>query len=310
MEDDGLPVLPGFREIAQRRRRVIDELAGARRAAGLSQTEVAARVTRSRWWPGSSPARSTRGCPRCNGTRPRSARSWSWAYGGPSSARRERASQTAPRIGRAGRAGNRSRVQAGCPGRTSPEPAPPGRSATSTRDNLADQLWRRRVVLLSGRLDFPTAEAVIGRILLADADGPEPIRLHVHCPDGELDAAVVLAETLQLVQGPGDRGGQRLDRRAGRGGVRGGQDPAGAPERRFAFAEPRAAFHGRGSRIAAELELQAQQYGPAGDDRRGDRARKAGELARRTWPGRAGSCRRRRGELRLGLVHEIVARGG
>jgi len=44
MEDDGLPVLPGFREIAQRRRRVIDELTGARRDAGLSQTEVAARM--------------------------------------------------------------------------------------------------------------------------------------------------------------------------------------------------------------------------------------------------------------------------
>lgn len=44
MGDDGLPVLPGFREIAQRRRRVIGELAGARRAAGLSQTEVAARM--------------------------------------------------------------------------------------------------------------------------------------------------------------------------------------------------------------------------------------------------------------------------
>jgi predicted transcriptional regulator len=44
MEEDELPVLPGFREIAQRRRRVIGELAGARRAAGLSQTEVAARM--------------------------------------------------------------------------------------------------------------------------------------------------------------------------------------------------------------------------------------------------------------------------
>jgi predicted transcriptional regulator len=42
--DDGLPVLPGFREIALRRRAVIAELAGARRAAGLSQTEVAARM--------------------------------------------------------------------------------------------------------------------------------------------------------------------------------------------------------------------------------------------------------------------------
>jgi predicted transcriptional regulator len=44
MKDDELPVLPGFREIAQRRRQVIGELAGARRAAGLSQTEVAARM--------------------------------------------------------------------------------------------------------------------------------------------------------------------------------------------------------------------------------------------------------------------------
>jgi transcriptional regulator with XRE-family HTH domain len=44
MGEDDLPILPGFREIAQRRRRVIDELAGARRAAGLSQTEVAARM--------------------------------------------------------------------------------------------------------------------------------------------------------------------------------------------------------------------------------------------------------------------------
>lgn len=45
MEDDGLPVFPGFREIALRRRRqVIDELAAARREASLSQTEVAARM--------------------------------------------------------------------------------------------------------------------------------------------------------------------------------------------------------------------------------------------------------------------------
>jgi predicted transcriptional regulator len=44
MGEDELPILPGFREIAQRRRRVIGELAGARRAAGLSQTEVAARM--------------------------------------------------------------------------------------------------------------------------------------------------------------------------------------------------------------------------------------------------------------------------
>jgi transcriptional regulator with XRE-family HTH domain len=44
-----LPLLPGFREMALRRmagdrRRLVTELAGQRQSAGLSQTEVAARM--------------------------------------------------------------------------------------------------------------------------------------------------------------------------------------------------------------------------------------------------------------------------
>lgn len=43
-----LPVFPGLRELAERRRRgVIDELAAARREEGLSQTVVAARMETS-----------------------------------------------------------------------------------------------------------------------------------------------------------------------------------------------------------------------------------------------------------------------
>jgi predicted transcriptional regulator len=43
-----LPVFPGLREAAERRRRgLIDELAAARRAQGLSQTVVAARMETS-----------------------------------------------------------------------------------------------------------------------------------------------------------------------------------------------------------------------------------------------------------------------
>jgi predicted transcriptional regulator len=38
------PVLPGFREMAQRRQRLLAELVAQRQAAGLSQTEVAARM--------------------------------------------------------------------------------------------------------------------------------------------------------------------------------------------------------------------------------------------------------------------------
>jgi ribosome-binding protein aMBF1 (putative translation factor) len=48
-EAGGLPLLPGFREMAIRRmsaerRRLVGELAEQRRTAGLSQTEVAARM--------------------------------------------------------------------------------------------------------------------------------------------------------------------------------------------------------------------------------------------------------------------------
>ncbi|MFL6088097.1 MAG: helix-turn-helix domain-containing protein [Mycobacterium sp.] len=50
--DHSLPVLPGFREMAMRRmsaerRRLVTDLTAQRRAAGLSQTEIAARMRTS-----------------------------------------------------------------------------------------------------------------------------------------------------------------------------------------------------------------------------------------------------------------------
>jgi transcriptional regulator with XRE-family HTH domain len=41
---DGLPVFPGFREMAESRRRLLGELTSQRQSLGLSQTEVAARM--------------------------------------------------------------------------------------------------------------------------------------------------------------------------------------------------------------------------------------------------------------------------
>jgi transcriptional regulator with XRE-family HTH domain len=43
----GLPVFPGFREMAESRRRLLAELVDQRRSLGLSQTEVAARMRTS-----------------------------------------------------------------------------------------------------------------------------------------------------------------------------------------------------------------------------------------------------------------------
>jgi transcriptional regulator with XRE-family HTH domain len=38
------PVFPGFKEMADRRRALVDDLVGRRMASGLSQTQVAARM--------------------------------------------------------------------------------------------------------------------------------------------------------------------------------------------------------------------------------------------------------------------------
>ncbi|MDP8962212.1 MAG: helix-turn-helix domain-containing protein [Actinomycetota bacterium] len=44
LEEQQLPPFPGFREMAERRRRVIGQLVAARHEQGLSQTVVAARM--------------------------------------------------------------------------------------------------------------------------------------------------------------------------------------------------------------------------------------------------------------------------
>jgi ATP-dependent protease ClpP protease subunit len=99
------------------------------------------------------------------------------------------------------------------PGPPRPDPVPPTVvHLDPRREELAEQLWRRRVVLLSGRLDGPAAEAAVGRILLADADGPDPIQLHVHCQDIDFRDGRVLSATeardLGLVHEIVTRGGQ------------------------------------------------------------------------------------------------------
>jgi predicted transcriptional regulator len=44
---DDQPILPGFREMAERRRQLLADLVSRRQSAGLSQTEVAARMRTS-----------------------------------------------------------------------------------------------------------------------------------------------------------------------------------------------------------------------------------------------------------------------
>jgi ATP-dependent Clp protease protease subunit len=65
---------------------------------------------------------------------------------------------------------------------------------------LREQLFERRIVLITGRLDDDAAAKAAAALLALDAGGDRPIELHLDSPDGALGAAFVLidkAETLR-----------------------------------------------------------------------------------------------------------------
>src|SRR4051794_941827 len=91
-----------------------------------------------------------------------------------------------------------------------PEPAPePARRLPmivtpldNPADDVATQLLDRRILLLTGRLDHDAAELAAARLLLLDERGREPITMHVGSPAADLDAALTVIGTLDLVRSP------------------------------------------------------------------------------------------------------------
>jgi ATP-dependent Clp protease protease subunit len=73
------------------------------------------------------------------------------------------------------------------------QPGDPGRP--SVRDRLFDQ----RVVFLWGRLDDALASQLAIELMTLDADGDDPIQLHIDCPGGTLDAALALIDVIDLL---------------------------------------------------------------------------------------------------------------
>ena len=64
--------------------------------------------------------------------------------------------------------------------------------------DLASRLLDRRIVLVGGHLDERRATEAAARIMLLDGSGDEPIEFVVACPDGDLLAAMALADTVEL----------------------------------------------------------------------------------------------------------------
>jgi ATP-dependent Clp protease protease subunit len=65
--------------------------------------------------------------------------------------------------------------------------------------DLQDRLLERRIVLAGGVLDEGTANELVARLMFLDGAGDEPIELRYSCHDGELGAAIALADTVELL---------------------------------------------------------------------------------------------------------------
>jgi ATP-dependent Clp protease protease subunit len=123
-------------------------------------------------------------------------------------------------------------------------------------EGLGARLLERRIVLVGGFLDAANANQAAAQVMLLDGTGDEPIELHMSCPDGDLDSASMLADTIDLVGVP-------VVARA-RGTIAGAVlAPFVAAGRRlaqrhslFVLREPSAEFVGR----ATDLETLAEQH--------------------------------------------------
>src|SRR6267142_764233 len=120
-------------------------------------------------------------------------------------------------------------------------------------DWLQEQLFERRIVLVTGRLDDDTAARAAGALLTLDASGNQPIELHLDSPGGVLGAAFVLADTADAL-----RSELRVLCRGQIGGpaiavVAAADHRTAAAHTRFHLVQPTARFTGTPEEIAEDI---------------------------------------------------------
>lgn len=67
--------------------------------------------------------------------------------------------------------------------------------------DVYDRLLEHRIVVVGGRLDDELADRVAAQLLLLGRS-PEPVELHLTCPESDLAAALALADAVDLVAAP------------------------------------------------------------------------------------------------------------
>jgi Protease subunit of ATP-dependent Clp proteases len=187
---------PGLQEMLDRRRELMDELAATRRERGLSQTEIAARMGTSQ----SAVARLERG-----GLDARL--STLERYRGGARSHRRLAGPTARGVTMS--VWPTPHEPHRTPWQPDPHPPSPPPSAPSQwhlvdsrQDWLDERLLDQRVVSLAGSLDAEAANRAAASLALLDASGDDPVELRLCDVDADLDIALTLVDTLDLMGVP------------------------------------------------------------------------------------------------------------
>ncbi len=69
-------------------------------------------------------------------------------------------------------------------------------------DWVRSRMFDQRTVLVSGELDTLLATSAAAELMTLDAEGDDPITIHLDCPEGSLDAAFTLMDVVDLVGVP------------------------------------------------------------------------------------------------------------
>jgi len=127
---------------------------------------------------------------------------------------------------------------------------------------LYRQLMDRRIVLAQGTLDARLATVLCAQLLTLDAEGEDPIQLHLHTPDGDVGAALTVVDALDALRVPvhavavGTVGGPGIGVLVAAG------QRSSYPHASFHLTEPRTAVHGTAHEVAAH---EANHRGLADD---------------------------------------------
>ena len=171
---------------------------------------------------------------------------------------------------------------------------------------MFDRLLERRIVLVTGHLDDGVAGLAAAQLMLLDASGDEPVELRLSCPDGDLDASVALADTVDLVG---------VTVRAVCSGRVGGPAlaPLAAADRRvshphclFVLRDPAVKLEGRADDVATFAASHRQQL----DGLHARLAEATGQPREHVETDmRTGKTLTAEAAVQYGLVEEIAARG-